>query len=528
MIVDAVPPCLELRDVEMFEVEGLKQEIEGNTGILLRDGHPICDAIEGRALARFARPGFATLGEQRWHSLGQTWRINLVKQLGTRPRHRVVLMCGAKDGVENEHDTVLGDTETGGKRRATSGSEKNLRPASARRARHWDKEDGGEGDGKERKTMVINLSNVSYLIPMIPSLRTDHQSSTILPAHRPPVIDHPSCERVRPRSASSSWILFSAYTVTSKDNPDLTLGHQISPKYLQLFRDAGIQGTNWTPDITLRNMWCIVAELAQATRSMHSFCDRYPGTEAYFQVGAPAGRPTLLSRFIQTDYTAQICRCSFPDGSFTKVPASPILERWNKFGALKLQVDRLAQVDGGIDLWQYVCVHSPDGFNRFNTLLRPYYEIKVASPFPNLCLSADTNLSHRSARRPSLPLNCFRDTNGLLNISAEPGFIQAIHKYEIQGDKVQWSVKSRRVVYTGKSRFSDPHSPLTRPLDLVSWVKAGSLKLDVCVESTRRASPAPWGSPLSLLETMQIWVGELAAPPAHRLQAIRGNRTHRS
>ncbi|KAJ7028647.1 extracelular serine carboxypeptidase-like protein, partial [Mycena alexandri] len=122
--------------------------------------------------------------------------------------------------------------------------------------------------------------------------------------------------------------------------------------------------------------------------------------------GAPAGRRTLLSRSIQPEYTEQTCRWSFPDGRFTKVPASPVLERWNKFGALKLQVDRLAQVDGGIDPWQYACVHSPDGFKRPNTLLRPYYEIKQGG--------------HHW------------DENGLLNISAEPDFIQAIHKYEIQ------------------------------------------------------------------------------------------------
>ncbi|KAJ6494321.1 extracelular serine carboxypeptidase-like protein [Mycena sanguinolenta] len=122
--------------------------------------------------------------------------------------------------------------------------------------------------------------------------------------------------------------------------------------------------------------------------------------------GAPAGRRTLLSRSIQTEYTEQACRWSFPDGRFTKVPPSPMLERWNKFGALKLQVDRLAQVDGGIDPWQYACVHSPDGFKRPNTLLRPYYEIKQGG--------------HHW------------DENGLLNISAEPDFIQAIHKYEIQ------------------------------------------------------------------------------------------------
>ncbi|KAJ6540744.1 peptidase S28, partial [Mycena capillaripes] len=72
--------------------------------------------------------------------------------------------------------------------------------------------------------------------------------------------------------------------------------------------------------------------------------------------GAPPGRRTLLSRSVQTDYTQRWCQWSFPDGQFNKIPASPMLERWNKFGALRLQADRLAQVDGGIDPWQYACV----------------------------------------------------------------------------------------------------------------------------------------------------------------------------
>ncbi|KAK7026334.1 putative serine protease EDA2 [Favolaschia claudopus] len=121
--------------------------------------------------------------------------------------------------------------------------------------------------------------------------------------------------------------------------------------------------------------------------------------------GAPPGRRTLLSRSVQPDYSEQWCQWAFPPGKFNKIPASPMLERWNKFGALRIQADRLAQVDGGIDPWQYACVHSPDGFPRRDTLLRPYYKIEQGG--------------HHW------------DENGLLNISAEPGFIQAIHKYEI-------------------------------------------------------------------------------------------------
>ncbi|KAJ7215370.1 extracelular serine carboxypeptidase-like protein [Mycena pura] len=154
------------------------------------------------------------------------------------------------------------------------------------------------------------------------------------------------------------------------------------------------------------------------THNMSAFADPFDlsGNRAYiyqsclefgqWSQGAPLGRRTLLSRSIQTDYSQRWCQWSFPDGQFNKIPASPILERWNKFGGLRLQADRLGQVDGGIDPWQYACVHSPDGFKRPNTLLRPYYEIKQGG--------------HHW------------DENGLLNITVEPDFIQAIHKYEIK------------------------------------------------------------------------------------------------
>jgi hypothetical protein len=89
------------------------------------------------------------------------------------------------------------------------------------------------------------------------------------------------------------------------------------------------------------------------------------------QEGAPLGRRTLLSRSIQPNYTQRWCQWSFPDGKFNKIPASPMLERWNKFGGLSLQTDRLAQVDGGIDPWQYAYVPVFDFSSTLETWNRP-------------------------------------------------------------------------------------------------------------------------------------------------------------
>jgi hypothetical protein len=96
-------------------------------------------------------------------------------------------------------------------------------------------------------------------------------------------------------------------------------------------------------------------------------CDALPG-------GAPLGSLTLLSRFIQPHYTQRCYPWTFLGGEFNNIPASPMLERLIGFGGL--HTDRLAQVNGGIDSWQYTyvpiftfcllgtdqqgrCVHSP-------------------------------------------------------------------------------------------------------------------------------------------------------------------------
>ncbi|KAJ7667548.1 extracelular serine carboxypeptidase-like protein [Mycena polygramma] len=153
--------------------------------------------------------------------------------------------------------------------------------------------------------------------------------------------------------------------------------------------------------------------------------------EAGFFSQGETDRPSLLTRSIDASFSQRWCTWSFPQGQFNSIPNTPALERWNKFGGLSLQADRLAQVDGGIDPWQYACVHSPDGpFEkggpsvRNDTLLRPYYLIEEGG--------------HHW------------DENGLLDISKEPAFIQKIHNYEIEfvkswlADFEEWSANKTK------------------------------------------------------------------------------------
>ena len=69
---------------------------------------------------------------------------------------------------------------------------------------------------------------------------------------------------------------------------------------------------------------------------------------------APFPRRSLLSRVVQPDYSQRWCGWSFPPGKVSSIPVgAPDLQRVNKYGALTIQADRLAQVDGGQDPWLY-------------------------------------------------------------------------------------------------------------------------------------------------------------------------------
>lgn len=90
--------------------------------------------------------------------------------------------------------------------------------------------------------------------------------------------------------------------------------------------------------------------------------------------GAPEGHPSIVSRLIGTDYTAQVCEKAFPSGklnseflrrelsilhfldadlrfcsSCSGVPSTPNITAINQWGSFKLQHSRLAFIDGSDD-----------------------------------------------------------------------------------------------------------------------------------------------------------------------------------
>ncbi|KAF4635431.1 hypothetical protein G7Y89_g2660 [Cudoniella acicularis] len=121
---------------------------------------------------------------------------------------------------------------------------------------------------------------------------------------------------------------------------------------------------------------------------------------------APKSGPSLIMNVLQVDYTQEWCTWAFPPGKYNSIPATPDLERFNKYGAFNIQADRLAFIDGSIDPWLDLCYHSTEAPLRITSDLHPEYLI--------------TGAGHHW------------DSYGILNVSAEPLFIQQAHLWEIK------------------------------------------------------------------------------------------------
>jgi len=121
---------------------------------------------------------------------------------------------------------------------------------------------------------------------------------------------------------------------------------------------------------------------------------------------APKSGPSLLMNVVQADYTQQWCNWAYPPGKHNKIPSSPNLHEFSKYGGFDLTADRLAFIDGDIDPWLDLTVHSHSAPQKASSDLHPQYLIAGAG--------------HHW------------DSYGIKNISAEPLFIQQAHLWEIR------------------------------------------------------------------------------------------------
>ncbi|PVF95215.1 peptidase S28 [Serendipita vermifera] len=116
--------------------------------------------------------------------------------------------------------------------------------------------------------------------------------------------------------------------------------------------------------------------------------------------------PSMISRLIDVDYEAKICRQAFPPGEHMQVPAWPNVTIVNALGDFAISYPRLAFIDGEIDPWRPCTPHSQYALPRNDTISRPFKLIK-------------DGVHHH-------------DQNGLKNHTEEPEHIRVIHQQEIE------------------------------------------------------------------------------------------------
>lgn len=110
----------------------------------------------------------------------------------------------------------------------------------------------------------------------------------------------------------------------------------------------------------------------------------------FFQGGAPAGKPTIVSRLITVEYNDRICDFAFGKGSpliplqgpeaddVTAAPSTPNVTMVNQYGGFDVSSPRLAFIDGSADPWIGATPHSPwapDGGEHKSTTSRPFWLI---------------------------------------------------------------------------------------------------------------------------------------------------------
>lgn len=132
----------------------------------------------------------------------------------------------------------------------------------------------------------------------------------------------------------------------------------------------------------------------------------------------------LRNSGINSPSRQQWCNWAFPPGKYNTIPKSPDLSQYTKYGGFNIQADRLALIDGskhfrtppipfqklspntGVDPWLDLCYHAEGTPLRVSSDLHPEYLIAGAG--------------HHW------------DSYGILDIAAEPLFIQQAHLWEIK------------------------------------------------------------------------------------------------
>ncbi|TID15117.1 hypothetical protein E6O75_ATG08370 [Venturia nashicola] len=131
---------------------------------------------------------------------------------------------------------------------------------------------------------------------------------------------------------------------------------------------------------------------------------------------APSSGPSLISKVLQVSYTQQWCTWAFPPGTYNSIPSTPDLSAYNLYGGFNISADRLAFIDGNVDVWKDVCYHSS---------LVPE---RVSKGFEDETLHPHLLITGAGHHWDSYAF-------GYGNISSEPQFIREAHLWEIRSVK---------------------------------------------------------------------------------------------
>ncbi|KAJ6545668.1 hypothetical protein B0H19DRAFT_1075940 [Mycena capillaripes] len=84
--------------------------------------------------------------------------------------------------------------------------------------------------------------------------------------------------------------------------------------------------------------------------------------------------PSMLSKFVDVEYSSKICKQAYPPREFSQLPPMPNVEDVNRLGGFNIAHDRVAIIDGEVDPWRFDCLHSfvsPTEFRK-DTPSRPF------------------------------------------------------------------------------------------------------------------------------------------------------------
>ena len=137
-------------------------------------------------------------------------------------------------------------------------------------------------------------------------------------------------------------------------------------------------------------------------------------TESGLYQVAPKHGPSLIANPLQVEYTQQWCTWAFPPGEHNSIPATPDLERVNKYGGLNVSAERLAKVDGNIDPWLDICYHSNLALERQSLSL------EEEALYPQLLIAGAGHHWDSYA------------LGSLAKMAQEPQFIRMAHEWEIR------------------------------------------------------------------------------------------------